>query len=225
MGSLPSEEFTRQVRDALRHVHDRARLQTHSLAQIASGQTGRRSAGRGKRLQEDLIQAIEALRPGTGVRTDSLAARRYQLLAQRYLEGQDVADVQKQLAIGKTEYYAELQQALDAVASYLWERWHPEGNGVSEPQPTTAVSSPADLPAAPSHPDPIVHHNLPAQLTTFVGREHEIAEIRHHLTGRNTRLLTLTGPGGVGKTRLALQVAHDLVATFSDGVLFVDLTA
>lgn len=63
-------------------------------------------------------------------------------------------------------------------------------------------------------------HNLPTQLTTFIGREREIAEIRCLLG--TTRLLTLTGSGGCGKTRLALQVAADLLDEFPDGVRMVD---
>jgi predicted ATPase/class 3 adenylate cyclase len=63
--------------------------------------------------------------------------------------------------------------------------------------------------------------NLPLQLTSFVGREGEIAEVER-LLGQ-TRLLTLTGPGGSGKSRLALQVAADLLPRFEDGSCFVDL--
>lgn len=66
-------------------------------------------------------------------------------------------------------------------------------------------------------------HNLPTPLTTFVGREQEIAEVRHLLG--TTRLLTLTGAGGVGKTRLALQVATDPLDACVDGVWMVDLAA
>jgi non-specific serine/threonine protein kinase len=65
------------------------------------------------------------------------------------------------------------------------------------------------------------HHNLPAQLTSFVGREREIDEIRR-LVGVN-RLVTLTGSGGCGKTRLALQVATEVLDQFRDGVWVVDL--
>ena len=64
-------------------------------------------------------------------------------------------------------------------------------------------------------------HNLPAQRTSFVGREREIEELERAL--ETTRLLTLTGAGGCGKTRLALQAARDLVGSYADGVWFVEL--
>ena len=63
--------------------------------------------------------------------------------------------------------------------------------------------------------------NLPDQLSTFIGREREIATATRLLHG--TRLLTLTGSGGAGKTRLALAVASKLVRRYQDGVWFVDL--
>jgi predicted ATPase/class 3 adenylate cyclase len=65
-------------------------------------------------------------------------------------------------------------------------------------------------------------NNLPLQLTSFVGREEEIAEVER-LLGQ-TRLLTLTGPGGSGKSRLALRVAAELLTRFQDGCCFVDLS-
>lgn len=65
--------------------------------------------------------------------------------------------------------------------------------------------------------------NLPAQLTRFVGREHEIAEVRRRLG--EARLLTIIGSGGGGKTRLAQRVAAELLSLFPSGVWFVALAA
>ncbi|HXQ33448.1 MAG TPA: adenylate/guanylate cyclase domain-containing protein, partial [Anaerolineales bacterium] len=64
-------------------------------------------------------------------------------------------------------------------------------------------------------------NNLPVQLTSFIGRENEIVELKHELDEH--RLVTLTGSGGTGKTRLSLQVAADLLEKFDHGVWFVEL--
>ncbi|MFN8475838.1 MAG: tetratricopeptide repeat protein [Anaerolineae bacterium] len=65
-------------------------------------------------------------------------------------------------------------------------------------------------------------NNLPTQPTVFVGRETELADLKRMLLQDGIRLVTLTGPGGTGKTRLALQVAANLLDRFADGVCFVD---
>lgn len=65
--------------------------------------------------------------------------------------------------------------------------------------------------------------NLPIPLTSFIGRKREIAQVKQLLS--STRLLTLTGAGGSGKTRLAIQSATDLLDAFKDGVWWVDLAA
>jgi non-specific serine/threonine protein kinase len=69
-------------------------------------------------------------------------------------------------------------------------------------------------------------HNLPAQLTSFIGREKEIETVKHLVaTHRGSRLVTLTGAGGSGKTRLALEVAAKLCDIFPDGVWFIQLAS
>jgi predicted ATPase/class 3 adenylate cyclase len=65
--------------------------------------------------------------------------------------------------------------------------------------------------------------NLPTQLTPLIGREKELAALEKLLASRHTRIVTLTGPGGMGKTRLGLQAAADLIEDFRHGVFFIDL--
>jgi predicted ATPase len=87
--------------------------------------------------------------------------------------------------------------------------------------PTSSVTDAAHArpPGRADRPSPAV----PAPLSSFVGREREVQELKRLLSG--TRLLTLTGPGGVGKTRLALEVSRDLDSgeMFADGVWFAGL--
>ena len=86
-------------------------------------------------------------------------------------------------------------------------------------QPGTAPNSPAGFSRMLTlrrYPN-----NLPHQLSSFIGREREMTEVKRLLT--TTRLLTLTGPGGSGKTRLAIQVATNLMGEFADGVWLVEL--
>ncbi len=95
--------------------------------------------------------------------------------------------------------------------------------GEGLPTPLPLHSADANLFAGPSH-------NLPVQLTSFIGRKKELAELQRLLTpsadgrgGEEVRLLTLTGPGGTGKTRLALKAAHQLLDAFADGIWLVEL--
>ncbi len=68
-------------------------------------------------------------------------------------------------------------------------------------------------------------HNLPAQLTTFFGRETELTRIAARLNNPDCRLLTLVGAGGMGKTRLALEAAKHVLNSFRDGIYFVPLAS
>src|ERR1051326_3241773 len=75
----------------------------------------------------------------------------------------------------------------------------------------------------PSIRDDSAQPSLPRSLTTFIGRQNDIAEIRRLL--QRSRLMTLHGPGGVGKTRLALEVGRESASEYPDGLAFVDLAA
>lgn len=67
------------------------------------------------------------------------------------------------------------------------------------------------------------HQHLPAPFTPLIGRQKEIAAVRNRMRRNDVRMLTLTGPAGVGKTRLALDVAWRLLPSFPDGIIFVDI--
>ena len=82
---------------------------------------------------------------------------------------------------------------------------------ISESLPRSATVSPA--------------HNLPRQLTAFVGREQELVELIQLIENHDVRLLNIVGPGGIGKTRLALEVAATRRDRFGDGVYFVALAS
>ncbi len=101
--------------------------------------------------------------------------------------------------------------------------------GVDTTDPTTArqtanetnralTGAPGERSAAPA-----AHNNLTLPRTPLIGREHDLATIQHLLLQEQVGLLTLTGPGGIGKTRLAMQVATNLLDHFVDGVYFVSL--
>ncbi len=91
--------------------------------------------------------------------------------------------------------------------------------------PASILALPRDAAVArPSTPSAPAHH-LPAQPTSLIGRAREVADGVALLRGDDMRLLTLTGPGGVGKTRLALRVAYEARGLFDDGIVFVALAA
>jgi predicted ATPase/class 3 adenylate cyclase len=94
--------------------------------------------------------------------------------------------------------------------------------GLTRPERLLQVEAP-DLPLSFPPPNTVDApvHNLPSQLTAFIGRETEVAEVKRLLAG--ARLVTLTGSGGCGKTRLSIQVAHDVLADFAQGVWLVEL--
>ena len=139
--------------------------------------------------------------------------------------------------LGKTEEVT--LERLNAVAAVLigqgnsdvGTQVHPDELGGSAPQissDTVDGKDPFFLTPAPSFTSPIetmraTTHNLPTQLTPLIGREQEVEAACALLRQPAVRLLTLTGTGGVGKTRLGLQIATDLVQDFADGVCFVSL--
>ena len=82
---------------------------------------------------------------------------------------------------------------------------------------------PLHIPLVPAPPQITNSDNLPVLATPLVGREHEINVITRQLLEPACRMLTLTGPGGIGKTRLAIESGHQLKKRFNDGIYFISL--
>lgn len=160
-------------------------------------------------LREDVVRELMTLRHENGDRAGAL--QEYQRFAQRLREELDIAPM------------VETSALYDTIARQMPDRHS------SAITPTTAAALPAPPPVTNTESTP--PHHLPAQLTSFIGREAEVATLRNLLTRRDNgiRLLTLTGPGGSGKTRLALEVGERLVTTqpspFTHGIYAVLLAA
>jgi predicted ATPase len=198
--------FTRQVRDALASLHDTPRLQSHPLA-LRLAAAGAGSEARGRALRQLLVEALEALQathrpPRTGSYQPGA------LMQLRYVEALNVDEVAERLAISRAEFYRRHDREIDAVASVLGEQLPAD----APPDATDGVVPARAVPA------PV---NLPRALTSFVGREREVTEIAGLLLAGP--LVTVAGPGGCGKTRLAYEVARRVADTYPDGVWAVPL--
>jgi predicted ATPase/DNA-binding SARP family transcriptional activator/DNA-binding CsgD family transcriptional regulator len=129
-------------------------------------------------------------------------------MAALYEEQEDFGLAIRALQRAVSEEPAGIQTHADLMRLYALSGRRRAGN---DPPPTVGRSA-AGVPG---------RHNLPASLTSFVGREREIAEARRMLSV--TRILTLTGVGGSGKTRLAVEAARGIVAAYPDGAWLVEL--
>ncbi len=122
---------------------------------------------------------------------------------------------------------SDQQIAADLFLSYNTIRWYNRQIysklGVGSRTQAIAQAKALGLLDKPVSKSPLLpsEHNLPAQTTPFVGRINETAEVKRLLSAN--RLLTLSGAGGIGKTRLALQAVTEVLKDYADGVYFVDL--
>lgn len=132
------------------------------------------------------------------------------LAAQAGLSARGIQNLEHDLRRPYPDTVARLVGALDLAGD---ERARFEEAGRSAQRPLAAGEG--------REPDAAPRHNLPAQLTSLVGRDRELEELGRTLDG--ARLLTLTGVGGCGKTRLALELASRALADFPDGVWCVEL--
>ena len=106
------------------------------------------------------------------------------------------------------------------MSSFTPRSWKSHAEPQAEPRVEPLRERRSETPAEPSSHDVVKSNNLPSARNAFIGREHDVAEVKELLDRH--RLVTLVGSGGVGKTRLALQVGTELLDRYPDGVWFVD---
>ena len=149
------------------------------------------------------------------------SGRGHRLLTLRYVDGLSIEEVCAHFAISQSQYFREHRRGLDALVSLLWEQ-----EGQEEPR-GRGGEPPNAAPPAPPNPPQIAGADsrrsgaLPAPLDRFIGRAEAVVAVERLL--ERARLVTLTGPGGTGKSRLALEVANRVRPRFPAGVAFVPL--
>src|SRR6478672_11444985 len=111
-------ELARQVQDALANFYDPGALRSHPLTAILDA-GNLTNPQRGDALRERLTAAIERLNPGPQVDPAARAWRPYRILQSRYIEGRDPAEVQRELAISRSQYYREHESAIASLTALL----------------------------------------------------------------------------------------------------------
>ncbi|MEW5958264.1 MAG: tetratricopeptide repeat protein [Chloroflexota bacterium] len=223
---LPNMLSQKSIRQGFKDWNSLKALGCHPLANLAivkarhqvAGYT-QTTAGRGLALREVLQTVLDTLKPGDGPPDPREKGwRPYVILEEQYLHGRSPDWVATQLHVSKGTYYSDQKRALEMVADilYKWEEQHYcQENEAIEDQSVSL---------RPEHQVPFLAPPLPAH--PLMGREALLAELKQQLLGgRDCVLTALNGLPGVGKTTLAIALAHDpeIRNHFQDGVLWVGL--
>ncbi len=208
------------IRRALRNWNSLKELADNPLTELQSVEEHRKATGytdsttgRGLALREILKSAIQSLRPAdprTGIQDKHW--RPFQILNGQYIEGRSPEFLQEQLHIARGTYFAEQSRALDMLIDALIRLEEQQSlPHTSHPVATEFIPPPFLAPPRPAFP--------------FIGRDRLLAALKKELAANVQATTALNGLPGVGKTRIALELAYDaeLRARFSDGVLWAGL--
>lgn len=158
--------------------------------------------------RKDFASAIRFLQ--TVIFTDPLRESAQRTLMQALAQDGDFGAVVQVYRSLRLLLHRELNAEPDAATTSVFQQVRHEARRRTQPQ------------APPEHIEPRAISKLPHPITSMVGRKQEVEDVRILLT--TSRLVTLTGPGGVGKTRLAISIAEEAADDFLDGAFFVDLS-
>lgn len=215
---VDTQEFfnRKSLRKALKAWHRTAILGKHPLAGLTIVAQRRTSegrsyadtpAGRGVALRHLLYDAIDKLKPESHTADyNNPQWRYYTILYQQYVKEMRAKELSEMLGLSDSGYFKDQRRALERLGQQL-EQWERES--------TRSI--------APQIQQPAVRSNLPMQPTAFIGRKQELAHAQQLLINPDCRLLTINGSGGIGKTRLALELARRTEGAFADGAVFVPL--
>lgn len=216
-----------QIRSALKLWPDAHKLGEHPLAHLNLVDRRRQSngqnfadtiLGRGVALRYLLSETIEQLKPaGASPVFTQPSWRHYYILKEQFLNHRRAQDIQDEMGISESGYFADQRDALDYLANALREQEEILGQ-VPALAPDSALPTPPPAGVVISTPS-----NLPQPPTPFIGREEERQHIAELLARPDCRLLSLVGPGGMGKTRLAIQTAHEYAESHQVTAVFVPL--
>lgn len=209
---FPREQLRQRFFDLLTQLIDRMQRGGDLAAAIAYAQT----ALRHDPMREDVVRQVMALRFASGDRAGAL--QEYHRFEQQLRLELEVAPM------------VETSALYDSIARHMSPAGQRERFGVVAPALHSAAVADDPAPAPVAATAVAAPYNLPAQLTSFIGRETELAAVRALLTSSTStaRLVTLTGLGGSGKSRLALEAGSRIRAeapdAFPGGILFVPLS-
>jgi hypothetical protein len=213
------------LRQAFKDWDSLRRLGSHPLVDLALVRSqlkragyANTDAGRGLALRTVLQDAVDALKPEDDAPDPQERLwRPYLILTEQYLHGRSPDWIMAQMHISKTTYHSDQRRALDLLANVL-QRWEEEQRAHE-----SSVVYEAE-PVRPAAPIPFLAPPRPAH--TLVGRADLLDRVKEQLIdGDNSALAALKGLPGVGKTTLAIALAHDpdIQCHFADGVLWVGL--